>query len=432
MLKELWHTYKKKWWVWGGIVTFLISTFLLSYYKGDQVYTTYTDFSCIYTAGWHFINGMPLYGEIYSHIVEYLYPPFSAMLFSALAILKPETAFSLFCFLNIMLIGVNILLIFKLLDHLKYNKKVVFISVGLAFLFSFRFHVSNFNLGQVNLIVIFILLLGILSFIKRNYVGTAILFSFIAVFKVIPAVFLVWLILVKFRKDVIIASLLSLIVFMGLPILVRGVDQGYADFAHFINEVFFPYMFDSSVRNYHTNQSLSAALTRLLTENDTTIPFSLNIFTLKTQTVNIINLVAKIIISIPFFIIVFQQIRKKLAFNITTLSFILIYIHLVSSVTWRNHEVDLMIALIPLFSLKFKDLNKISKGVFSILIVLLIILMFSYKVLIGNELKVLLYGLNLNTLFLLMAYFFYLRILFFPKTVFKKDISYTALADKAV
>ncbi|MFC2113826.1 glycosyltransferase family 87 protein [Bacteroidota bacterium] len=417
MLIELWQAYKNKWWVWTGIIFFILGSILLSLFKASQVYHVISDFSGFYTAGWHFMKGMPLYGQIYEYIPKYLYPPFGAFLFQSLALIPPVYAFGVFSFINMMCYPVLIYLLLRIAEKMGYNWNQLKLPLALAILFSARFFISNFNLGQINLFILIFILYGFLQYLRGNYIYSSILFTLSAGIKLIPIVFLAWLFFRKPVKKVFLAAAATLSCIVILPFLFRGFDTGWHDLTSFIQDVMIPFSYNTDAIITHRNQSLMAAVSRLLLDTDTSGYFSFNLVSLPPKIVFLITSFLKLIISIPFIYMIIQRRRKRIEAGLLEFAVILIFIHLVSSVTWKNHQVTMLVALIPFFALKIKQQIKSIKYIIVVCYVILAILSINMTAVVGQTLSHTINFLSLNTLLFILIYILYMLMIFKPALV---------------
>ncbi|MBL6962307.1 MAG: DUF2029 domain-containing protein [Bacteroidetes bacterium] len=407
MLAELWKRYKGKWWVWGGIILILIFSIFLSLFKTSQVYTDVNDFSCIYTAGWHFIEGNSLYGQIYPHIPQFLYPPFAAFIFSSLAIFPPPVACFIFTLINLLLIPVVIFQIINILSHFNLEWESIKIPLLLSILFSLRYFWSNFNLGQVNLIILSLTLVAILSFLKDKFILSGILISIAFSFKILPAVFLFWIFVKKPNVKILVSSLTVIVLFSFLPFLFRGISTGVKDLNDFYIYVLQPQLLNNPLFSIHKNQSVSAAALRLIQPSSPLEPYNFNIINLTLNQVGNILLIIKVILTASFLYLLFIIRRTKKKTGILEISIVFLFIHLVSPITWKNHMVTLVFCLLPLFSLRFRK-QVISTKIFMLLmIILLIILSANAKIIIGKTLIYYIEGFSLYTIMLLSLYIYY-------------------------
>ncbi len=143
-------------------------------------------------------------------------------------------------------------------------------SAALAALAALTLLSDNFNLGQSNLPVLFLVLLGLFSLSRGRDAAAGGFVSLAVAFKITPALFVVYFAL-KRRWRAVGAAMLGLLVWLLLvPALVFGPARNLHLLSEWSEQVVMPFVSGqkvktTNVRWHHTNQSLEAALQRTLT-----------------------------------------------------------------------------------------------------------------------------------------------------------------------
>ncbi len=126
------------------------------------------DFTVFWYAGQNFSNANNLYSRI-GGAERYIYPPFAAMLFQALAIFPLKVAAVIYTFVNLLLYVYIINIVHRIFLFYKMsNSRALQFSLLFAFLLSFRFFWYHLMFIQMNEIVLALCLSGVLLFLKKR------------------------------------------------------------------------------------------------------------------------------------------------------------------------------------------------------------------------------------------------------------------------
>ena len=264
---------------------FIAFVIYMGYLKGI-VHPIIRDFYGFWKAGWDFTHGSSLYIRL-NYGPQYYYPPFAAMLFVLLSLMPYGVASFLMYLLNVALLPVIAELILRICNELGYENKKLRWPLFLSIALSFRFYWATLDLFQVNAIVFALCLLGILAMLKHKNNLAAVAFVLAAFFKVIPAVFIIWLLVRKFSFKLTFFSAGFVLFLFLLPVPFRGVEQGIVDIKEF-----FGLMYNVSTHmiqnNAYINQSMVASLMRLLTDTSEVNATNVHLFYLPFQTARLI------------------------------------------------------------------------------------------------------------------------------------------------
>ena len=404
MLSELWSKWRGKWWFWIFILVFLSFSVLISILNGNKVLSEFTDFIVFYLTGSKFGLGEPLYGKLNERFEFLLYPPFSAFLFYFSTFLSAVDAATLFSLFNILLYVLIVYQLIQLLDLFNYTYKEIKIPLLLAIVFSLRYYFANFNLLQINEVTLVLILGGVIAFKKGNPVTCSILFSIAACIKIIPAVFLIWLFFRVPRIKIILASILTALILFAIPFPFRGFEQSINDLRDFYIQILHPYLVSPEVYNQYYNQSLPAAIGRLLMPSNNESTFTYNVLNLPYHQVARIVSVANVVLALSFLAALFYRVRKKISFGLEEIALVFLFSHLYSSLTWKNHLVSMIVVFVPLFMIPFRSQTKMMKAVLLFLYTLLVILSLNISFLIPDEVRFLIGGFSLYTLMMMILY----------------------------
>ena len=134
------------------------------------------DFHVFWQAGRNFFTGAPLYHGDLPGARNFIYPPFAAFVFQALALLPLQVAASIFSCLNVALWVGAAYLTRDIVARTFPNYNPARLPFVLALVFSAQFFLNNFNLVQVNEVIFVLTLLGIRAALREREVEAAVWF----------------------------------------------------------------------------------------------------------------------------------------------------------------------------------------------------------------------------------------------------------------
>lgn len=191
-----------------------------------------SDFYVFWLAGKQFLNGEPLY-QWNDQPRDFLYPPFSALLFTVFGALQFQVAAVTQGVLNWLLWFATIALSGLLVQKTDLTGSFRPWMLLLAFLLTFPFYLGNLNLLQINAFLLLLVLMSFYSYLlnRDDWAG-----GFLAgaiILKVTPIIFLAWA-LIRGRLRFFLYSLAFLGLFTTLPLALRGFETGIQDLKLFI------------------------------------------------------------------------------------------------------------------------------------------------------------------------------------------------------
>ena len=190
------------------------------------------DFHVFWQAGRNFATGAPLYHGDLPGARRFIYPPFAAMVFQALAIFPLRLAAEIFSVINLVLLGVATYLTKRIVARTYPHQAVEALPLVLAVVLSLVFHLENLNHVQVNEVIFVLTLLGIDAHLRALDVRAAGYFVAATALKITPVFFVIWLILRGRRRAVLAVPPLALACVVG-PLLLRGPATGGAELAEY-------------------------------------------------------------------------------------------------------------------------------------------------------------------------------------------------------
>ncbi len=152
-----------------------------------------TDFGVCYKAGKRIVNGEMLYRVSDGHL-QFKYFPASAVIFSVLTLFPFEMAKMLWYFLELTLLFLCLTISYDLLPEK--HKKKGFV-VALTFLVLLKFIGREMELGQINILMAFLLIMMVKALTERKEWQAGLLWGFSLIFKPYALVFFPYFILKK-------------------------------------------------------------------------------------------------------------------------------------------------------------------------------------------------------------------------------------------
>lgn len=176
-----------------------------------------SDFGVCYKNGRRIIDGETLYRASDGHL-QFKYAPISALFYAPLALLPWEAAKLIWYVLEIVLLFAIYWICYKLLPE---PTKRPFWVLLPAFLVLLKFLGRELELGQVNLLIIFLLIAMILALHQKKDIGAAVLWGMSLFFKPYALVFLPYAVLKK-RFKFLGAGAVVVLAGLLLPALIFG------------------------------------------------------------------------------------------------------------------------------------------------------------------------------------------------------------------
>jgi hypothetical protein len=384
--------FKKKWPLLIIALFFIAFVIYVGYLKGI-VHPYMRDFYGFWRSGWDFSHGYSLYVK-FSYAPQFYYPPFAAMVFVLLSLMPYGVASFVMYLLNVALLFVITELILRICNELGYKNEQLRWPLFLSVALSFGFYWATLDLFQVNAIVFVFCLLGIQSMLRYKNYTAAMMFILATFFKVIPGVFIIWLLVRRFSLKLLMFVIgFSLFLFL-FPVPFRGFEQGIADIRDF-----FALMHHVSTHminnNAYINQNLVASLMRLLTDTSEVNATNLHLFYLPFQTARIIVTIISSGVFIYFIWLMSRFIRFYKNPTLLEICILFLAAHLFSVFTWKAHLLTMALVYVPLFMRSFKDARYPEKIVLIVFYLLIVICAFSGRALIRHDMHILIASLNI-------------------------------------
>ncbi len=190
-----------------------------------------SDFYTFWFAGRNFWTGNELYFNTNGqHLRGYLYPPISAGILSlfTFSFLPHKVAAVLFSIIQVVMMVTCLrisIMIINSFSKVAVKKSSVFFSVLLLL----PFFGNTINLLQANFILLLFILLFIKAYINEKNLASGFFLALAIMFKVLPVLFLPWLV-IRGNKRVLINTTLFMLIMFLIPFAIRGYDQSIKDY----------------------------------------------------------------------------------------------------------------------------------------------------------------------------------------------------------
>lgn len=298
------------------------------------------DFTVFWQAGKNFSSNLGLYERI-GGAERFIYPPFAAMLFQVFGLFSLQTAGAIWAFVNLLMWLMLVHVLREVFRFTNIPEKLINRSLLFAFLLSFRYFWYHLMFMQMNVLVLLLSMCGLLFFLKKNNPASIACLVIATGIKVLPIIFLGWM-LSKMNIKYWFTALLFACILIVLPIIWRGLDLGIQDLKDYYVSFLEPFQ-QGRVEPKLQNYALSAAIYKWFVPLSISSPYFSPIMQLNPQLVGLIYKVFLIVFVLLFlFVLAYSRfIVKKISMN--EIGFILLLTHLISGITWEYHLVSLLV-----------------------------------------------------------------------------------------
>ncbi|OGL43982.1 MAG: hypothetical protein A2W05_04805 [Candidatus Schekmanbacteria bacterium RBG_16_38_10] len=274
------------------VITLIVAGFIGIGINAGYRATRNTDFNDYYDAAKAFRNG-----KLVFEIRGYKYPQFFAIIFSPFTFLPPFLSAIIWYLMNIFFLACSVILSIKIVNNnYRSDGSILYI---IPLLITSLFLIDNLMLGQVNILILFLICSTFYCFkIRRDYLAGIFLACSISI-RITPLLFLLYF-LYKKQYKIIAGVIIGLIIFLLIfPSVFLGFEKNTAELKGWSNKMLVPFISEGKVILRFNNQSLPAALNRFLRNvnaGKTKNPIYVNILDLNKATVNKIVLISNVLI----------------------------------------------------------------------------------------------------------------------------------------
>lgn len=319
------------------ISLFVIGFCVLSIIVGRDI-SLQADFTVFWQAGKNYINGVSLYSRI-GGAERYIYPPFAAMCFQLLALFSLHQAAALYCFCNLLFWVMIIYYTQKIILHIRPQETRIKWVLLIAFILSFRYFLYHTWFVQMNEVVLLLSLAGVYNHLLKKDNNAILLLVIASFIKIIPIFMLIWVLSKSNYKNHLRAVIYSILC-VAIPLLMRGLHQGIIDLQEYYVTFLQPFQ-EGRVEPKLQNYGLSAALYKVFSFTEDGEKYKYIITILPSTTINLIYKCIIISLLLAFAGMLFYSWFKKISVSLYEISFVLLFTHLASGITWEYHLVSL-------------------------------------------------------------------------------------------
>ena len=356
MIKKLLGILREKPWLSILAIIYMTGMIAFSVPKSRQI-TEGSDYWVFWQSGKDFSEKHDLYYRDVNRPFYYL--PFAAFIFQPLHILPLQISALLHFLINALILPpLAIYLIYKILRLMGLDKRKTEISLILVTLLTLQYFWNNLVMFNINYFLFDITLLGIYFLVKKKPHIAGILFTIITFVKIMPVLLAAYVFLFHFSRRVTISMLLTAMICLSLPIPFRGPDRWVQDHVDQYEKVLTPYLMNGRIVANYPNHNLKAGLVKTFHPESRDI---VNVFGNQYPTTSkIISILQLLFLGILIMNGILLR-RRKIAFNLAYLASIMLFIHLISGLTWNAHLVTLMLCLLPVLLIDVKKLRSPGK-----------------------------------------------------------------------
>jgi len=202
---------------------FILFVVTISVYLISMVSLKHTtgDFDVYYNSSHNYLNKAPVYVP-HGGIEEFKYSPLFALCFSPLTLMNKTSALYVWTILNILFLY-GIFYLFYRLKQISFDSPRDFLIIILLFALIGRYVIANLKLGQVNVLLCFLMVLSMYWEINKRYFLSSVALACGLMIKFFPLLF-VFYFLLRRRFKLLAYAFLMVVVFLFLPSIYSGWD----------------------------------------------------------------------------------------------------------------------------------------------------------------------------------------------------------------
>ncbi|MEW6455648.1 MAG: glycosyltransferase family 87 protein [Acidobacteriota bacterium] len=223
------------------------------------------DFSVYYKAGERIINGESLYRIEDGHY-QFKYPPFFAFLFSFISFFPLNIAKLIWFYLEII---ASILIFYFSIKLINRDDARNLMVIFLSFLILAKFYGHEINLGQVNSVMNFFLILMVYFFVLKKDFLSGLFLSISVIIKPYYSIFLIYFFF-KRKIKLVLSSLIFTTIFFFIPTIFYGLKGNFLEVEKWIKNLS---VSTPSLISSQDNVSLMAFFTKNVTKGKDVLIF---------------------------------------------------------------------------------------------------------------------------------------------------------------
>lgn len=256
---------------------------------------------------------------------------------------------------------------------------------------------------NVNYLLFVFILLGIYLLSQKKPHLAGIIFTILTFIKIMPVMLAAYVFIFHFSRRVVLSMAITAITCITLPATFRGAEQWVNDHVEHYEKVITPYVLKGRVVATKTNHNLKAGIVKTFhpeSRDKSDVYTEDHPETFKYITILQLMLLGVLIVNG----IILK--RRKIYFSLAYLASILLYMNLVSGLTWSAHMVTLMFCLLPLVLIDTMKLRLWGKTVYYLIFTMFLFLLIEGVDTTGIKINNLVLYYDIFTLQLLGFFFF--------------------------
>lgn len=359
------------------------------------------DFEVFWSAGGRFWDGAPLY-QIAPGARDFIYPPFAAFLFQPLHLLPLLPSAIAFGLLNVALMVVLYHLTIRIVARTMPERRPGRWPFVLAIVLAHSYLLNNANLVQVNVVNTVLVLGGVALALDGRERLAAVPIVAAAAMKVMPVLFVGWL-LIRRPRAALPGVLLAGAAVVALPLVQRGPSQGIADLRGYYHAFLADFQGGRVVADY-TNQNIASAVERMArpVTNRERLDYRWMPLSEGAATALRNGLVALILATLLGAWLVAA--RRRAPITAWELAAGFLAWHLVSGITWKSHLVTYVFLVAVFFAAPFRHWPRPGRWAMAVAVTLLAITAFIGRDIVGRTAHYYIGGWSILTWMMLLMF----------------------------
>jgi alpha-1,2-mannosyltransferase len=219
------------------------------------------DFHVFWQAGRNFLTGAPLYHGDLPGARPLKYPPFAALVFTPLALVRLQTAGVLMSLLNLGLWVAAVYLTRDIVARTTAPGTVSRWTLVLATVLSAQFFLDNFHHVQMNGVTLVLVLLGLRAYLEGKDVASAAFLVAATAIKITPIFSVAWLV-IRGRRRAALAVIPVALACVLVPLALRGPSRGAAELVEYYHGFLEKHQ-HGEIGSYTAGQNVAALVSRM-------------------------------------------------------------------------------------------------------------------------------------------------------------------------
>ena len=187
--------------------------------------------------------------------------PFGVILLSSMAYLSPPTAVLVMSIAKALAILASLLMLANIVSH--HRQRVADWVLGLGFLWAFSTILADFQHGNTNVFVMFLIVLHLWAYRRGSDLGAGLALAAAICLKMTPALFVLYWLYQRNWRLVVVTVGAGVVFVVVVPLLAVGFDQASLLTRTWVDNLIVPGLIKGTAFPEHVNQSLPAMANRL-------------------------------------------------------------------------------------------------------------------------------------------------------------------------